>query len=403
MAKKSVSRVTSEEAKAKGLAPDDVFARMRKSFDDSPPEEGGRIRTLAESIKQEDTVPTGIPPLDRFLHGGVWVGRVTEISGPPESGKTSLCNAIMAAMCRAMAEGHQGLALYVDAERAFNAPYATLMGVDVSRVFICEPQYGQQAFKRIYEFSRDVLLMRQGKDPSTRERHGNAKTGYTYTYKDLPGGPWKGRAVAFIDSLAALMSLAEFERIEEGNFDSQQMAEQARMSSVGMRDVNGIIADARVALVITNQQREQIGQGPMQFGPRKTTPGGSAPLYYASVRLETGRRDQIKEGTGEDARVIGQYLSVRCRKSKVYSKFEGMDEIKLPYTARGLDYGMLMFDTLMTVGNLKKGGAWYSFECEGHPYHGKKFQGSKPFYDMLSAGDITLAELERIALGTWKE
>src|SRR5436190_8899555 len=108
------------------------------------------------------------------------------------------------------------------------------------------------------------------------------------------------------------MSLAEYERIEEGTFDSNQMAEQARMSSVGFREIIGIIDDARVALVITNQQRDAINQ--MGFGPRKTTPGGNAPLYYASVRLETGRREQIKDGSGEDARVIGQYLSIRCKK-----------------------------------------------------------------------------------------
>jgi recombination protein RecA len=393
-------KVTSDEAKAKGLAPDDIFERVRRSFAGSG--EAGRIKTAEEAVKEEDTVPTGIPPLDRFLHGGVWMGRVTEISGPNESGKTSLCYAIMAAMCRGMAEGHQGLALYVDAERAFNREYAEKMGVDVKRVFLCEPQYGQQAFQRIYEFSRDVLLMRQGLDPSTRVRKGSEKTGYHFEYDPLPGGPWTGRAVAFIDSLAALMSLAEFERVEQGKFDGNQMAEQARMSSVGMREIVGVISESRVALVITNQQRENISSGPMSFGPKKTTPGGSAPLYYASVRLETGRREQIKDGNGEEARVIGQYLSVRCKKSKVYSKFEGLDEIKLPYTARGIDYGMLMFDTLMTLGILKKNGAWYSFDCEGHPSHLQKFQGAKPYYDMLASGALSLSELEKLALGTWK-
>ena len=146
------------------------------------------------------------------------------------------------------------------------------------------------------------------------------------------------------------MSMAEFERVEQGQFEGNQMAEKARMSSVGMREIVGIVSESRAALVITNQQRENISSGPMSFGPKKTTPGGSAPLYYASVRLETGRREQIKEGAGDDARVIGQYLSVCCRKSKVYSKFEGAKEIKLPYTARGIDFGMMMFETLMTVG-----------------------------------------------------
>jgi recombination protein RecA len=394
-------RITSAEAKTSGLAPDDVFARMRRSFEDSG--EAGRIRPAADAIRTEDTVPTGIPPLDRFLHGGVWMGRVTEVSGPPESGKTSLCYAVMASMCRAMDEGHAGLALYVDAERAFNAEYAQKMGVDLKRVFICEPQYGQQAFQRIYEFSRDVLLMRQGLDPSTRVRKGTEKTGYTYEYEPLPGGPWKGRAVAFMDSLAALMSLAEYERVEEGDFSGKGMAEQARMASVGFREIIAIIADARVALVITNQQRENISAGPMAFGPKKTTPAGSASLYYASVRLETGKRDQIKDGASDDAQVIGQYLSVRCRKSKVYSKFEGAAEIKLPYTVNGLDYGMLMFDSLMTLGILKKNESWYSFVCEGHPLHGQKFQGTKPFHEWLADGRLTLSGLEELALGTWKE
>lgn len=391
-------RITRDDATTRGLQPTDLIGKMVSALQgefDEEKDKGVVIRAMGgEENTPFEAVPFGIPVLDTYLHGGIPVGRITEVYGPEGSGKSTLCFHAMAAHCRAVAEGHQGLVLYVDSEYGFDAPYAARIGVDMSRVIMVQPEWGQQAFKAIFNFCEDVALSRQGLDPTKPIKNGKVIKGY----EPLDGGPFTGHAAVFLDSVASLVPKSAYDRVHEaGDFDAVAVAELARLMSQNLNEITGPIYRAKVAALFTNQTR--VGGIGGYSGTFVTTPGGNALKFYASSRWETGLRQTIKEGPVDSPRIVGRYGSLRVVKCRLFSPFA--PELKLPYTARGIDMSHVVFETLLTTGILAKKDSWYRFVVpENHPYAGMKFQGTNGFHTMLEAKEIALPELEALARGT---
>jgi recombination protein RecA len=259
-----------------------------------------------------ETIPTGSLGLDLALGvGGVPRGRVVEVFGNESSGKTTLSLHIIAETQR-----RGGVAAFIDAEHALDVSYARALGVRIDEMLVSQPDHGEQALE-IAE-----TLVRSG-----------------------------AISMVVIDSVAALVPKAEL----EGDINEMQPGGQARLMSAALRRLTGAIHKSDCIVLFINQTREKIG---VMFGSPKTTSGGHALKFYASVRLEITRIGQVKKGE----QVIGNRTRVKVVKNKVAPPFT---EVEFDiYYGKGIDVAAELIDMGAELGVVNKSGSWYAFEGE---------------------------------------
>jgi recombination protein RecA len=233
--------------------------------------DGSIVRLGEAQHMQTESYPTGSLSLDIALGvGGVPRGRITEIYGPESSGKTTICQHIIAEVQKI-----GGVAAFIDMEHALDPVYAARVGVDIDNLLVSQPDTGEQALE-ITE-----TLVRSG-----------------------------GIDVIVIDSVAALVPRSEI----EGDMGDATMGVQARLMSQALRKLSGAINQTKTTVIFTNQLRQKIG---IMFGNPETTTGGNALKFYASVRLDVRRIQAIKVGD----EVIGNRTRVKIVKNKVAPPF----------------------------------------------------------------------------------
>jgi len=270
----------------------------------------GAIMKLGDSSNLNvEAIPTGCLALDLALGiGGVPRGRITEIYGPESSGKTTLCQHIIAEAQKA-----GGIAAFIDVEHALDPAYATKCGVNIDHLYISQPDTGEQALE-ITE-----ALVRSG-----------------------------AVDVVVLDSVAALVPQAEI----EGDMGDAHMGLQARLMSQALRKLTGAIKRSNTAVLLTNQLRMKIG---VMFGNPETTSGGNALKFYAAVRLDMRKMEAIKQ-SGD---VIGNRVRVRVTKNKVAPPFK-MAEFDIMFD-HGISREGSVLDVGVESGVIEKRGAFYSF------------------------------------------
>jgi recombination protein RecA len=283
---------------------DAAFAQIRKQYGEGAVMRLGDARQLAVEV-----IPTGSLALDLALGvGGIPRGRVTEIYGPESSGKTTLCQHIVAE-----AQRRGGVCAYVDMEHALDPAYAVKCGVDVENLYISQPDTGEQALE-ITE-----TLVRSG-----------------------------AVDVVVVDSVAALVPRAEI----EGDMGDATMGMQARLMSQALRKLSGAIKQTNTAVVFTNQLRQKIG---VMFGNPETTTGGMALKFYASVRLDVRRIESLKVGQ----EVVGSRTRVRVVKNKVAPPFK-VAEFDILYN-EGISKEGDVLDLGVALGVVEKRGSFYTY------------------------------------------
>jgi len=298
----------------------------------------GSVMKLGEYKAMEvEAIQTGALTLDVALGiGGIPKGRIIEIFGPESSGKTTLA-------LHAVAESQKagGTAAFIDAEHALDPIYAKKLGVDIDNLIVSQPDTGEQALE-ITE-----ALVRSG-----------------------------AIDIIVVDSVAALVPKAEI----DGDMGDTHVALQARLMSQALRKLAGVLNKSKTAIIFINQLREKVG---IMFGNPETTPGGRALKFYASVRLDIRRIENIKQ----DGEVIGNRTRVKVVKNKVAPPFREA-EFDILY-GEGISKEGSILDLAVNLDIVEKSGAWFS-------YNGAKIgQGRENVKKYLKENPKILAEIEQ--------
>lgn len=251
-----------------------------------------KIGENSEHSAVKTWLDTGIPMLNHAISGrydgGMPVGRIVEIFGPSSSGKTAIATACMIA-----AQKVGGIAMYNDHERSFDSSIAARLGLDTTP--------GVWTFKTPKTFEESVMLvMNMGR-----------------TVREGKFIPADAPIVVVFDSLAAMIPQSKLAKdvTEQGMNDSLALA---KATSAVFPVLAQIAEEHNMLIIVLNQIRMKPG---VMYGPPETTPGGEAPRFYASVRIQLGA-SRITEGKGDEREMTGQQVSARCIKNKVSKPFQ---------------------------------------------------------------------------------
>ncbi|MDR3644117.1 MAG: recombinase RecA [Clostridia bacterium] len=318
------------EDKKKAL--DTALANIEKQFGK------GAVMRLGQNIAMNvGAISTGSIGLDIALGiGGVPKGRIVEIYGPESSGKTTLALQIVAE-----AQHAGGDAAFIDVEHALDPIYSKALGVDVDSLLVSQPDTGEQALE-ICE-----ALVRSG-----------------------------AIDVIVIDSVAALVPRAEI----EGEMGDSHVGLQARLMSQALRKLAGAISKSNCVAVFINQLREKVG---VMYGSPEVTPGGRALKFYASVRIDIRRIEQIKNGN----EIIGSHTRAKVVKNKVAPPFKDA-EFDILY-GTGISHEGELVDLAVRLDIMQKSGSWFSY---GETRLG---QGRETVREMLKTNKELADEIEK--------
>ena len=329
--KKSAPVEVSADKEARAKALKTAISQLERDFG------AGTIMKLGENSHMEvQAVHTGSIALDVALGiGGIPRGRIIEIFGPESSGKTTVALHVIAEVQKAGGE-----AAFIDAEHALDPVYAKALGVDINNLLVSQPDCGEDALE-ITE-----ALVRSG-----------------------------AIDVVVIDSVAALVPRQEI----EGDMGQSMVGVQARLMSQAMRKLSAIVSKTNAIVIFINQLREKVG---VLYGNPETTTGGRALKFYASVRIDIRKTEQLKNGS----EIIGNRVKCKIVKNKVAPPFR-VAEFDILY-GQGISKDGEILDYAITLDVIKKSGSWFSYGDE------RIGQGKDNVRKLLQGNPALAAEIE---------
>ncbi len=320
-----------EDAAGRKKALDTAIAHLERTYGE------GTVMKLGENKKMSvQAVHTGSIALDMALGiGGVPKGRIIEIFGPESSGKTTLALHIVAEVQKAGGE-----AAFIDAEHALDPVYAKALGVDIDNLLVSQPDCGEDALE-----ITDALVRSGAID------------------------------VVVVDSVAALVPRNEI----EGDMGANQVGAQARLMSQAMRKLSSVVSKSNAIVIFLNQLREKVG---VIYGNPETTTGGRALKFFASVRIDIRKTEQLKNGND----IYGNRVKCKVVKNKVAPPFK-VAEFDILY-GKGISRFGEVVDIAIALDIIKKSGSWFSYNGE------RLCQGKENVRKLLENEPEMFAELD---------
>jgi len=318
---------------------DEALECMKKTLESLNKDYGdGTVMLLGEKPNVKvSVIPTGSLGLDIALGvGGFPKGRIVEIYGMESSGKTTIAISVIA-----QAQKMGGNCAFIDAEHAFDPDYADSLGVDIDKLFISQPDYGEQALE-----VADRLIL---------------------------SGAY---SVIVIDSVAALVPKSEL----EGQMGDSKMGLHARLMSQALRKMTASIHKTNTTVIFINQLREKIG---VVYGSPYVTTGGNALKFYASIRLEVSKSAGGKIMDGEEQ--LGTKTKVKVVKNKVSPPFKTA-EFDIIF-GKGIDNIGEIVDAAVYYNIIQKSGSWYSYKND------KLGQGREAVKQLISDNQELLSDI----------
>ena len=331
MAKKAEKKTEENEGNSRKEALATALKQIERDFG------SGAVMRLGENSHMEvQAVPTGSLSLDMALGiGGIPRGRITEIFGPESSGKTTVALHVIAEV-----QKKGGEAAFIDAEHALDPVYAKALGVDIDNLLVSQPDCGEDALEITESLVRSGAV-----------------------------------DIIVIDSVAALVPRQEI----EGDMGASQVGVQARLMSQAMRKLSAAIAKTNCVVIFINQLREKVG---VMYGNPEVTTGGRALKFYASVRIDVRKADQLKNGND----IYGNRVKCKVVKNKVAPPFKTA-EFDILY-GKGISRSGEIVDMAIALEVIQKSGSWFS-------YNGERIaQGRENAKKYLETNSEAFAEIE---------
>jgi len=328
------TQITDKEEKKKAIA--GAIEQIEKKYG-----KGTIMRMGAAPEMEVSAISTGSLTLDLALGiGGVPRGRIIEIYGPESSGKTTVALHIVAETQKLGGE-----AAYIDVENALDPVYAKALGVDIDSLLVSQPSSGNNAL--------DIAeaLIRSG-----------------------------AVDVVVVDSVAALVTQQEI----DGDMGDSHVGMQARLMSQALKKLSGAAAKSNCAVIFINQLREKIG---ISYGNPETTPGGRALKFYASVRIDIRRAEQLKDGSD----IYGNHVKCKVVKNKVAPPFK-VAEFDIIY-GKGISKSGEIIDLAIELDFIHKSGSWFSYEGQ------RIAQGKENTRKYIEGNEELMKELAEKILG----
>lgn len=269
-------------------------------------------------------VSTGSTMLDLAIsnrkYGGLPVGRVTEITGLEQSGKS-----LLAAHVLANTQKMGGLAVFIDTENAVSTEFFDAIGLDLKSMMYVPLETMEDVFETIE------------------------------TIVDKVRSSDKNRLVTIVvDSVAGASTKIEMEK----DFDKDGYATaKALIISKAMRKITNLIGRERICLIFTNQLRQKMNAP--AFSDPWTTPGGKGLPFHASVRLRLSSIGAIKGVRNGKEEIIGARVRVKVVKNRVGPPLRECEyEV---YFDSGIDDYSGWIRPMKDYGIISQSGAWYSW------------------------------------------